>query len=176
MQVWNMLHAARWKCRTQKNRHLRTILQLCQAISLQLLHISTIGKKLVKQQFLLQMSPQYGELGLLAQGCNRVFKVGVQFLGLGYSTEQNTDDIPSFVDCSLLHNGNHTLHQKSWGVLSKFWGSGPPPTSGCALVLAAEIGPVVRGTTANFNGFHVLAALLHHSQVVGVSQTLRRWT
>jgi len=42
--------------------------------------------------------------------------------------------------------------------------------------LAAEIGPVVCGTPANFNGFRVLAALLHSSQVVGVSQTLRRLT
>jgi len=41
---------------------------------------------------------------------------------------------------------------------------------------AAEIRPVVWGTPANFNGFRVLAALLHGSQVVGVSQTLRRWT
>ena len=38
-------------------------------------------------------------------------------------------------------------------------------------LLAAEIGPVVWGTPANFNGFHVLAALLHGSQVVGISQT-----
>jgi len=30
-----------------KNRHLRTITQLCRAISLQLRHISTIGKKLL---------------------------------------------------------------------------------------------------------------------------------
>ena len=37
-------------------------------------------------------------------------------------------------------------------------------------LLAAEIGPVVWGTPANFNGFRVLAALLHGSQVVGVSQ------
>jgi len=29
---------------------------------------------------------------------------------------------------------------------------------------------------ANFNGFPVLVALLHGSPVVGVSQTLRRWT
>jgi len=55
-------------------------------------------KKLVKQQYLLQMSPQYGEL-------------------------------------------------------------------------AAEIDPIVWGTPANFNGFRVLAALLHGSQVVSVSQT-----
>jgi len=41
-------------------------------------------------------------------------------------------------------------------------------------LLAAEIGQVVWGTPANFNGFRVLAALLHGSQVVGVSQTLRQ--
>jgi len=40
-------------------------------------------------------------------------------------------------------------------------------------LLAAEIGPVVWGTTANINGFRVLTALLHGSHVVGVSQTLR---
>jgi len=40
--------------------------------------------------------------------------------------------------------------------------------------LAAEIGPVVWGNPANFTGFHVLAALLDGTPVVGVSQTLRR--
>jgi len=40
--------------------------------------------------------------------------------------------------------------------------------------LAAEIGLPVWGIRANFKGFRVLAALLHGSQVVGVSQTLRR--
>ena len=40
--------------------------------------------------------------------------------------------------------------------------------------LAAEIGPVVWGTPANFIGFRILAALLHGILVVGVSQTLRR--
>jgi len=38
-------------------------------------------------------------------------------------------------------------------------------------LLAAEIDPVVWGTPANFNEFRVLAALLHGSQVVSVSQT-----
>jgi len=37
--------------------------------------------------------------------------------------------------------------------------------------LTAEIGSGVWGTPANFNGFHVLAALLHSTLVVGVSQT-----
>jgi len=45
-----------------KNRHLGIIAQLCRPISSQLIHISTIGKKLVRQQYLLHMSPQYGEL------------------------------------------------------------------------------------------------------------------
>jgi len=39
--------------------------------------------------------------------------------------------------------------------------------------LVAEIGPVVWGTLANFNGFRVLAALLHGTPAVGVSQTLQ---
>jgi len=64
MHIGNVLHAARWKYRTQKsakNVHLDTIAQLCPAISSQLRHVSTVGKKLVKQQ-LFHMSSQYGEL------------------------------------------------------------------------------------------------------------------
>jgi len=82
-----------------------TIAQLRRAISSQLRHVSTIGKKLVKQQYLLQMS---------------------------------------------LYN------------IVNF---GP---------VVAEILSLVWGTPANFNGFRVLAALLHGTLVVGVSQTLRR--
>ena len=61
MQVWNVRHMACWKWSTQKSRHLGTIAQLCRTISSQLRRVSTIGKKLVKQQYVLQMSPQYGE-------------------------------------------------------------------------------------------------------------------
>jgi len=43
-------------------------------------------------------------------------------------------------------------------------------------LLAAQIVSLLWGTPANFNGFCVLAALLHSTLVVGVSQTLRRWT
>ena len=108
MQVWNVLHGARCKYRTQKvvkNRHLGTIAQLCQAISLQLRHVLTIGKNLLS----------------------------------------------SNISSTRSHN------------MANF---GP---------LAAEIGPVVWGTPANFNGFRVLAALLHGTPVLGVSQTLRCW-
>jgi len=48
--------------KSPKSRHLRAIVQLWRAISSPLRHVSTIGKKTVKQQYLLQMSPQYGEL------------------------------------------------------------------------------------------------------------------
>ena len=41
-------------------------------------------------------------------------------------------------------------------------------------LLAAEIRSGVWGTPANFNEFRVLAALVHGTLVVGVSQTLHR--
>jgi len=46
------------------------------------------------------------------RGATTFSKLGVQFLCLCYCTEQNTDGMPSFVDCSLLRNGKHTLHKK----------------------------------------------------------------
>ena len=66
----------------------------------------------------------------LTQGRNQF-----HFLGLGYCTEQNTDGIPSFVQCSLLRNGDHSLHQKVVVVRPIFGGTPLPTPSGCALVL-----------------------------------------
>jgi len=43
-------------------------------------------------------------------------------------------------------------------------------------ILTAEICWRVLGTPANFNGFCVLAVLLHGTLVVGVNQTLWHWT
>jgi len=51
---------------SRKNRHLGTIAQLCRAISSQLRHVSTIGKKLLKQQYLLHMSHNMVNFGPLA--------------------------------------------------------------------------------------------------------------
>jgi len=87
----------------RKNRHFGTIAQLCRAISLELRHVWTIGIKVVKHWYLLHMSDNMVNFGLLtAEICWRVW-----------------------------------------------------------------------GTPANFNSFHILAALLHVVQgtlVVGVSQ------
>jgi len=109
MQVWNVLHGARWKYRTQKivtkspsGRH-RT--SLSGYIFATKAHIDN-QNKLAKQQYLLHMFSQYGELR---------------------------------------------------------------PTSGWDRFVSL-------GIPANFNGFRVLAALLHGTRVLGVSQTLRRWT
>jgi len=44
MQVLNMLHAARWKYRTQKFAILAPSHNLCRAISSELRHLSTIEK------------------------------------------------------------------------------------------------------------------------------------
>jgi len=43
-----------------------------------------------------------------------------------------------------------------------------------ALTAEIEISSGVWSTAANFNGFRVLAALLHGTLAVGVSQTLRQ--
>ena len=59
---WARLAANAGRKKSSKSRHLGTIPQLCWAISSQLRHVSTVGKKFVKQQYLIQMSPHYGEL------------------------------------------------------------------------------------------------------------------
>ena len=67
MQVWNLLHAARWKCRTQKSRqkspsgHHRTSLSGYIFAIRPKARIDN-RKKLVKQRYVLHMSSQYGEL------------------------------------------------------------------------------------------------------------------
>jgi len=53
-----VLQAPRWNAgpkKVAKNRRMVTIPQLCRAISSQLRHVSTTGKKFVKQQYLLYM-------------------------------------------------------------------------------------------------------------------------
>jgi len=89
-----------------KNRHLGTIPQICRAVSSQLRHVWTIGKKLLSSNTSSRCPPRYSELR---------------------------------------------------------------PTNGWD-----QFGSL--GHPANFNGFRVLAALLHGSQVVSISQSLRRWT
>ena len=110
MQVWNALHAARCKCRTQKSR---------------------------------QKSPSRHHRTTLS--------------GYTFATKARIDN-------------------RKKNLLSSNISSICPHNMVNFGLLAAEIVSGVWGTPATFNGFRVLAALLHGSQVVGVSQTLRRWT
>jgi len=109
MQVWNALHAARCKYRTQKSR---------------------------------QKSPS---------GYHRTTLSGYIFANKA-CIDNRKKLLSSNISSTCPHN------------MVNF---GP---------LAAEIVSLVWGIPANYNGFGVLAALLHGILVVGVSQTLRRWT
>jgi len=127
MQVWNLLHAARWKHRTQKvakNRHLGTIAQLCRPISSQLWHVSTIGKNLIKQQYVLHMSPQYGEL--------RPPSGGDRFTSLGYPWKFQR----------VLRLGSITARHIAVGVSQtlRCWTEGATPIFGRATITLG-IGP-----------------------------------
>jgi len=68
------------------------------------------------------------------------------------------------------------IDNRKKNLLSSRISSWRPHTMVNSGPLAAEIGLVVWGTPANFNGFRVLVALLHGTPVVGVSQTLWHWT
>jgi len=92
-----------------KNRHLSTIAQLCRAISSQLRHISTTGKH-AKQQDVLQMSPQYGELRP-TNGWDRFGSLGnpsyfqrVSRLGSVTARQSSSERQPNF---AALNRGCH---------------------------------------------------------------------
>jgi len=97
----------------QKNRHLGTIAQRSRAISSQLRHASTVGKKIVKQQYLPHMSLQYGELRptiaaeifALVWGTPANFN-GFRVLGLGSVTARHSSSgrQPNF---AALNRGRH---------------------------------------------------------------------
>ena len=63
------------KKKSSKIHHLGTIAQLCRAISLQLRHVLSIERKLVKQQYLPHVSLQYGVLQPTS-GCDRFVSLG----------------------------------------------------------------------------------------------------
>jgi len=126
MQVWNVLHAARWKCRTQKiaknspsGHHHTTLSGYIFRIKA---HIDNRKKKLVHQQYLLHMSSLYGELrptgswdrsGSLGHPCKfqRVLRLG-RVTTLHSSSRRQ----PNF---AALNRGRHlysTGQPSSWAL------------------------------------------------------------
>jgi len=94
-------------------------------------------------------------------------------------TQKLTKKSPSGHHCTTLSGHNfankaHIYRQSEKNLLSSNISSTCPHNMVNFSLLAAEIGSGVCGTPANFNGFRVLAALLHGTPVLGVSQTLRR--
>jgi len=113
MHVWNVLHAARWKCRIQKSRqkspsgHHRTNLSGCIFATK-----ACIGnrKKIVKQQYPLHMSWYYGELRP-ASGWDRFTSLGhpckfqrVSRLGSVTARHSSIGRQPNF---ATLNRGRH---------------------------------------------------------------------
>jgi len=144
-----------------------TIPQLCRAVSSQLRHVSTIGKKLVEQQCLPHMSAQYGEL--------RPTNGWDPFTSLGNPANFNGFYVlPSFLQRCRSPEANQTLHDV-WPspvlvhYIYIFLGLLPP--DGILPVL-----PVQNSLYVHVLRSPILAALLHGTPVVGVSQTLRRGT
>jgi len=78
----------------------------------------------------------------------------------------------NFVGRYLRNYGTYRQLEKN--LLSSIISSACPHNMVNFGPLAAEIISLVWGTPANFNRFRVLAALLHGTPVLGVSQTLRR--
>jgi len=108
-----------------KNRHLGTIAQVCQAISSQLRHASTIGKS-VKHQFLIYMSLQYGEL--------RPTRGWDRFVSLGHPNKFQRVSRLGFVTAATSLNGGQPNFARcvavSWaGTLQR-----PPPIFGRVAV------------------------------------------
>ena len=105
-----------------KMRHLRTISQLCRAMSSQLRHVSTIGEKVVMQQYLLHMSLQYGELQP-TNGWNLLTSLGhpnkfqrVSRFGFVTACLSLTGGQPNFARC-LAISWAGTLYIHFWGLL-----------------------------------------------------------
>jgi len=163
---------------TQKNRHLGTIAQICRAISSQVMHVSTIGKKLAKQH-LLHMTLQCDELRPTS-GWDHFVSLGrpskfqrVSRLGFVTAATSLNGSQPNFARC-LAVSCAATLYIHFWRLLPR---NGILPSAKFSLLppsLALCWG--VWGTPANFNGFCILAALLHGTRAVGASQTLQRWS
>ena len=139
---------------TQKSRHLRTIAQLCRAISLQLRHISTIGKSLLNSNIsstcphnMVNVRPLTAEIGWRVWGTPanfNGFRVLASLLYQRRSTEVN----------QTLHDvwpSRGLLHYYGYCPITEFC---QMQHSYCVQVLA----------------------LLHNTRAVWVSQTLRRVT
>jgi len=145
-----------------KNRQKFTIWALSEirrAISSQLRHVSTIGK-IFKQHYLLHMSSQYGELRPTS-GWDR-------FVSLGHPSKFQRVSSFGFVTAATSLNGSQSNFAwclaVSWAVALYIHFRGFLPRNGILPGATFTLRPSL--------ALSYLAALLHCTLVVGVSQTL----
>jgi len=146
-----------------KIRHLGTIAQLCRAISSQLRHVSTIGKKLLNSSIsstcahnMVNFGPLWAEIVSLVWGTSANFNgfhVVLLLLQRRRLTEANQTLHDVWLSPGLVH------------YICIYWGSCP----------IAEFCEVQHSLCVKVLRSPILAALLQGTLVVGVSQTLRRW-
>ena len=143
-----------------ENRHLRTIAQLCPAISLQLRYISTIVKS-VKRQYLIHMFSQYAELRLI-NGWDLLARLGhprkfqrVSRLCFVIVATSLTGGQPNLARCFGISCAG-ILHIHFRCLL-------PPLTEFCRIQNSLCV-QILRSP--------ILAALLHGTRALGVSQTV----
>jgi len=121
MQVWNALHAARCKYRTHKNRHLGTIAQLCWAISSQLRHVSTIGKKVLSSNTsstcpdnIVNFGPLTAEIG---SGVWGTLQISTGFATWQrYCTASSSGRQPNFAALNRGHHLCSAWRQSGWAL------------------------------------------------------------
>ena len=141
-----------------KNGRLRTITQLCRAISPQLRHVSTTGKKLLNSN-ISHTSSQYGERP--TNGWDRL-------ASLGHPSKFQRASRLGFVTAPMSFNRgqpNSARRLPSVGLVHHiymFWGLLPPN----------GILPGAKFTLCPIRAFSSLAALLHGTRAVDISQTL----
>jgi len=131
-----------------KNRHLRTIAQLCRAVSSQLRHISTIGKSMLSSNICSTCSHNMANLGLLAA------EIGSGACG----TPANFNEfrvLASLLQRRRSSEANQTLHDvwPSPGLLHYMHFRGLLPPDGISPGANSLCVQVLRSS--------ILAALLH---------------
>jgi len=93
-----------------------------------------------------------------------------------YRTQKITACAPSHNLSGYIFGTKACIDNRKKNLLNSNTSSTCPANMANFGLLTAEICWRVWGTPANFNGFRVLAALLHDTLAVAVSQTLRHWT
>jgi len=169
MQVWNVLHTARWKYRTQQVAQNSPSGQRCTTLSKLLGCIFAIKacidnwKKLVKQQYLFQTSSHYGEIWPISSWG--------QFTSLGTPANFNGFDVlASLLPWRRSTDVNHC--QPNFARCLAVSLAGTLYILFLGLLPLREFCQVQNSVCVQDLGSPILAALLHSIWAVSVSQTL----